>query len=109
MSLALHTNNNDEVKKLASSKKQLLWIAMGSMSMFFAGLISALIVEKADVNNWTNFDLPNSFTYSTIIIVFSSVVFLFYKKQLRQNKPVFWLLFTIFVSGLFFMFSQMQG
>ena len=88
MDIAFEHSSLEKEKRLAS-KKQLLWIAMGSMSMFFAGLISALIVEKADVNNWTNFDLPNSFTYSTIIIVFSSVLLLFYKRQIKHGKKVF--------------------
>ena len=109
MSIAINNKENLDVQKIISSKKQSLWIAMGSMVMFFGGLLSALIIEKADINNWQAFVLPNSFTYSTIIIVFSSLLFLFYKKRLKQNKSVFWLLFSIFICGIGFTFLQMQG
>ena len=109
MSIAINNKENLDVQKIISSKKQFLWIAMGSMVMFFGGLLSALIIEKADINNWQAFVLPNSFTYSTIVIVFSSLLFLFYKKQLKQNKSVFWLLFSIFICGIGFTFLQMQG
>ena len=33
-------------------KKQLLWVALVSISMFFASMLSAFIVEKAVVVNW---------------------------------------------------------
>jgi cytochrome c oxidase subunit 3 len=61
--------------------KQLLWIGMGSIAMFFAGLTSAYIVRKAE-GNWTDFILPEWFWYSTITIVISSVVLIF-------SKPAF--------------------
>ena len=80
MSIAINNKENLDVQKIISSKKQFLWIAMGSMVMFFGGLLSALIIEKADINNWQAFVLPNSFTYSTIVIVFSSLLF-----YLRSN------------------------
>jgi hypothetical protein len=38
--------------------KQLLWVGIGSISMFFAGLTSAFIVRKAE-GNWTEFLLPS--------------------------------------------------
>jgi len=109
MSIAINNKENIDIKKIMSSKKQFLWIAMGSMVMFFGGLLSALIIEKADVNNWKAFDLPNSFSYSTVIIVFSSLLFLFYKKLLKQNKSVFLLLFSIFICGIGFTILQMLG
>ena len=54
-----------EQEKRSSSKKQLLWLAMVSISMFFAAFISALIVEKGDVNSWEGLRLPDYFIYST--------------------------------------------
>lgn len=109
MSIVINNKENIDIKKIVSSKKQFLWIAMGSMVMFFGGLLSALIIEKADVNNWQAFVLPNFFTFSTIIIVFSSLLFLFYKNQLKQNKSLFWLLFSIFTCGIGFTILQMLG
>lgn len=109
MSVVINSKQNIEDNKIISSKKQFLWIAMGSMVMFFGGLLSALIIEKADVNNWQAFVLPSSFTYSTLIIILSSALFLFYKKQLKLKKSVFKLLLLVFMCGIGFVFLQMQG
>jgi cytochrome c oxidase subunit 3 len=62
--------------------KQLLWVGIGSISMFFAGLTSAFIVRKAE-GNWTEFLLPSWFWYSTITIVISSLLLIF---ALQKNK-----------------------
>tara|TARA_B100000963_G_scaffold53824_2_gene41900 strand:- start:28443 stop:29036 length:594 start_codon:yes stop_codon:yes gene_type:complete len=109
MSIAINNKENTDIKKIISSKKQFLWIAMGSMVMFFGGLLSALIIEKADLNNWQAFVLPSSFTYSTVVIVLSSLLFFFYKMLLKKKKSVFWLLFSIFICGIGFTFLQIQG
>jgi cytochrome c oxidase subunit 3 len=51
--------------------KMLLWIGMGSIVMMFAGLTSAYIVKKSQAN-WLEFELPNFFWFSTIVILVSS-------------------------------------
>ena len=55
------------------SLKQLLWVGIGSIVMFFAGLTSAYVVRKPQ-GNWQEFVLPEWFTFSTIIVVISSVI-----------------------------------
>jgi heme/copper-type cytochrome/quinol oxidase subunit 3 len=60
-------------------KKQLLWVALVSISMFFASMLSAFIVEKADVVNWKVFILPDQFEISTGIIILSSFLLFFYQ------------------------------
>ena len=55
----------NEQKK--NSAKMLLWISMISMTMVFAGLISAIILRKAE-GNWLEFDYPIWFYISTILI-----------------------------------------
>ena len=55
-----------------NAKKQLLWIGMGSIVMFFAGLTSAYIVRKPE-GNWLEFALPESFLISSAIIFISSI------------------------------------
>lgn len=53
------------------SAKPMLWIAMISMVMFFAGLTSAYVISmKRD--DWVDFDLPQAFFVSTFLIVLSS-------------------------------------
>lgn len=49
-----------------------LWVAMGSIVMMFAGFTSAYIVKRSQVN-WQGFDLPVIFTYSTLVIIASSI------------------------------------
>ena len=49
---------------LNRSLKQLLWIGIGSILMFFAGLTSAYVVRKPQ-GNWVEFILPDWFLYST--------------------------------------------
>ena len=46
-----------------------LWLAMASMTMFFAALTSALILKKGDFKTWENFKLPNVFMVSTVVII----------------------------------------
>ena len=52
--------------------KQLLWIGIGSIVMFFGGLTSAYIVRKAE-GNWLEFEMPIWFTLSTIAVIVSSI------------------------------------
>jgi len=70
------------MEKLIKDKasKQLLFIGIFSISMFFAGLTSAFIVRKAE-GNWTEFILPSWFLYSTIVIVISSLLLFPCKKS----------------------------
>lgn len=52
-------------------KQFLLWAAIGSMVMLFAGLTSAYIVRRAQ-GNWVEFQLPPIFWVSTVVILLSS-------------------------------------
>ena len=68
-----------------NAKKQLLWIGMGSIMMFFAGLTSAYSVRKPE-GNWLEFTLPDSFLISSVIIFISSIILFFVKHALKKNK-----------------------
>ena len=91
-----------------NAKKQLLWIGMGSILMFFGGLTSAYIVRKPE-GNWLEFVLPEYFTFSTVIIVLSSVLLFFVKGQLRKNNSAFQLVLSVLLLGLLFTFFQFKG
>jgi cytochrome c oxidase subunit 3 len=88
--------------------KQLLWIGIGSISMFFAGLTSAYIVRKAE-GNWTEFILPEWFWYSTITIVLSSILLILAKQKIKKDKSVFGLVLIVFILGVLFSFFQLNG
>ena len=91
-----------------NAKKQLLWIGMGSILMFFGGLTSAYIVRKPE-GNWLEFVLPEYFTFSTVIIVLSSILLFFVKGQLRKNNSAFQLVLSVLLLGLLFTFFQFKG
>ena len=94
-------------KKVA---KPLLWVGMISIVMLFAGLTSAVIVRKGD-GNWLNFEIPESFLWSTIAIILSSITFLLAsiaaKKDNNSSLKLF-LSLTMFL-GLLFIFLQFEG
>ena len=87
-------------------KKQLLWISLAAISMFFASMLSAFIVEKADVGNWKEFILPNYFVLSTGVIILSSLVLFFIKPQLKKEKSIFGLVFIVLILGILFSYFQ---
>ena len=90
-------------------KKQLLWVALVSISMFFASMLSAFIVEKADVVNWKVFILPDQFEISTAIIILSSFLLFFIKPLLKREKSIFGLVFIVLILGILFSYFQIKG
>jgi cytochrome c oxidase subunit 3 len=90
-------------------KKQLLWVALVSISMFFASMLSAFIVEKADVVNWKVFILPDQFEISTVIILVSSFLLFFIKPLLKREKSIFGLVFIVLILGILFSYFQIKG
>jgi cytochrome c oxidase subunit 3 len=98
--MALTVENN--------AKKQLLWIGMAAIVMFFAGLTSAYIVRKPE-GNWVEFSLPNYFIVSTAIIVISSLLLFFVKGRLKENSSIFGLVFSVLTLGVLFSFFQFKG
>ena len=101
---------------MATSNKRIhphkftLWVAMASIVMMFAGLTSAYIVKRNQVN-WQGFDLPQIFTYSTVVILLSSLlVQLAYKSFVQRNLAAYrrYLVFTA-VAGVAFITMQFLG
>ena len=88
--------------------KQLLWVGIAAIAMFFAGLTSAYIVRKAE-GNWTEFVLPDWFWYSAITIVISSVVLILAKQKIKKDQSVFSLVLSVFLLGLLFAYFQLNG
>lgn len=63
----------------------LLWVGMVSIVMFFAALTSAVIVSKG-AGNWKPFELPDTFLFSTVFIVLSSVTYWFAFRSAKNNN-----------------------
>lgn len=90
--------------------KMLMWVAMGSILMMFAGWISAFVVRKSQ-GNWQNFELPTYFWISTIVIIISSFTIFkalqeFKKRNFASYKT--WFLITALL-GITFMAMQVAG
>ena len=92
------------------TKKMLLWFAMISFIMVFAGLTSAFIVSKSRPD-WKPIALPTAFWISTIVILISSLTFLMAKKAIKKDnrsQTTIYLLATLAL-GIAFVIYQFQG
>jgi cytochrome c oxidase subunit 3 len=95
-------------------RKPMLWIAMASMAMAFAGLTSGYVVSRKALlqeNMWMQFNLPAEFTYSTIVIVLSSITLfiagrLLKKDDIPNTTRMIW---ATFVLGGIFFYLQIKG
>jgi cytochrome c oxidase subunit 3 len=92
------------------SKKLLLWFAMISFVMVFAGLTSAYVVSKSRAD-WNNFEMPTAFLISTVVILISSITFHLAKKAIQtgdRSLTTTYLLSTL-ILGLTFVYFQFEG
>ena len=98
-------------EKQKRAKKMMLWFGIISLVMSFAGLTSAFIVSSSREDWLENFILPSAFTYSTLIIVLSSVLLFLAKKAFKNSQSAITtsLLIGAFVLGIAFIYSQVQG
>ena len=98
-------------QKNKRAKKMMLWFGIVSLIMSFGGLTSAFIVSSSREDWLNDFELPNAFFISTIIITFSSLVFITAKKALLKEKYLLSqsLVLGVFVLGLAFIYNQFLG
>ncbi|MBD1424838.1 cytochrome c oxidase subunit 3 [Sphingobacterium arenae] len=96
----------EEVLQSRKAKKFNLWLGMIGMFMMFAALSSGFIVYTASgVDKGIKTILPNTFIYSTIVIVVSSLILhLGYRatKLEQLGKQKLFLLLTIVLGVVFF-------
>ena len=87
-----------------------LWISLASISMLFAGFMSAYMVRQA-AGNWFEFTLPWFFTASTMIIVISSVIAHLTVDMFRKGQETAYKAFLVitFVLGIAFVILQYLG
>ncbi|MCC6253032.1 MAG: heme-copper oxidase subunit III [Bacteroidia bacterium] len=92
------------------SAKFLLFLAIASIIMAFAGLTSAYVVTKGSKPD-IYFDLPFTFYYSTAIILISSLTInmsLVAVRKNNYNQISLWLIIT-FILGLAFTYVQYKA
>jgi cytochrome c oxidase subunit III len=101
----------EQKARSARSYKLILLFAMVSMTMMFAGLTSAFVVSKSRVDWLKDFQLPNAFYISTIVIIGCSVTFYLAKKAIQkdnQSQTTIMLLVTLAL-GILFVVLQFVG
>lgn len=106
-----YQKNGISVEDRHTAHRLILYIAMASITMFFAVTTSALLVKKADVLNWAQFPLPNMFFISTIVAVASSACFYFTYKLYKAKKfaAFRWMLVLSGIVSMGFLVSQLLG
>lgn len=93
------------------AKKMMLWFAIISLSMAFAGLTSAYVVS-AERPDWiVDYTIPTAFYISLAVIILSSITIHFAKTNIQKenNKKGMYLLLSTFVLGIIFIILQFVG
>jgi cytochrome c oxidase subunit 3 len=90
--------------------KFVLWVAIGSIIMMFAGLTSAYIV-KSGTASWQGVRTPSIFWYSTSVLLISSITMQSALRAFKQREMTWFrgLLFFTFVLGITFVVLQWIG
>ncbi len=98
-------------EKIGRAKKTMLWFAMISMTMTFAGLTSAYLVSSSRPDWLKDFELPPMLLWSTIAIAISSITIHFAKKAIQKgnNKKGMTMLIVTLILGVAFVVFQIQG
>jgi len=98
-------------EKQKRAKKMMLWFGIISLVMSFAGWTSAFVVSSTRPDWLKDFQLPQAFVLSTVVIVVSSITLylagFFLKKGNRSLTTI--LLLTTFVLGIVFIYNQFMG
>ncbi|TNE54765.1 MAG: hypothetical protein EP338_06415 [Bacteroidetes bacterium] len=91
-------------------KKNLVYVAIFSIVMLFAGFTSAYIVSMGDTF-WMKYPLPSGFWFSTAAIAISSVFYVLAvrKASAESVKPTRMFMILTLVAGLCFVFFQWKG
>lgn len=95
-------------------RKPLLWIALASIVMAFAGLTSGYVVSRSALlaeNRWFQFALPKEFYYATAVIIVSSITLIWAKRAVKAGKQSQLMtgLWMTLLLGISFAVLQYQG
>ena len=99
---------DEHSERTARSYKLMLWFAMISMTMVFAGLTSAFVVSKARPDWLSDFTIPSAFMWSTITIIVCSLTIHLAKKAIQKDDRSATSLFLLLTLGLGILFVVLQ-
>src|ERR1700747_906336 len=91
-------------------QKFMMWVAMASITMAFAGLTSGYMVREAQ-GNWRYYHLPAAFSYSTAVIIISSVTMVLGVRAFKTRQmPRYRMLLSVTLAlGILFGLLQFGG
>lgn len=100
----------NQQRKKTHPHKFVLWVAIASILMMFAGLTSAFIV-KSNLTGWRNIKMPDYFWYSTGVIVLSSLTVQMALRFFREREMSRYrsLISLTFILGIVFVTLQWFG
>lgn len=103
--------NNSIYEKKGKTYKMLMIFGMISIVMIFAGLTSAFVVSKSRKDWLQDFEMPNTFLISTILLLISSVTFFFARRMVKKSQNALGMVFllTTLVLGILFVVFQFNG
>jgi cytochrome c oxidase subunit III len=110
MNASLELKNVVDQNNKIHPHKFILWVAIGSIIMMFAGLTSAYIVKR-EQPGWTSYTTPIAFYYSTAIILISSITIFLAAKSFRERRMIRYrkLVVATVLLGLVFVLLQWLG
>lgn len=90
--------------------KFMVWLFIITIIMLFASQTSAYLVRRAE-GNWVEFDIPQIFWFSTLVLMISSVSMHFSLQSARRNNQAMLKLAVAitFVFGMAFLGMQYLG
>ncbi|WP_033957634.1 cytochrome c oxidase subunit 3 [Psychroserpens jangbogonensis] len=93
------------------AKRMMLWFGIISLIMSFAGLTSAVLVSRKREDWMHDFEMPNAFLISCVLIIVSSLTFMLAKRALKNGNRSLTttLLLLTFGLGIAFIYSQFYG
>jgi len=101
---------DEKIEFKKKTQRQLLWVGILSILMFFGGLTSAYIIQRVD-GTWLKIFLPESFFTSCVVIIISSITYTIALRLIKKDKPkkaTPFILATL-ILGFVFVFFQYQG
>ena len=87
-----------------------MWLFIVSIIMLFAAMTSAYLVRRAE-GNWLEYTIPAVFSYSTAVLIFSSLTMQLAVWAAKKDRfGLMRLAISItFVAGMIFLYMQFQG
>jgi cytochrome c oxidase subunit III len=110
MTPGLELNLVVDQKNKIHPHKFILWVAIGSIIMMFAGLTSAYIVKR-EQPGWTSYTTPIAFYYSSAVMLISSLTIFLAGKSFRERRMVRYkkMVLATTILGLVFILLQWLG